>query len=75
MFIENNILATQRLITEYERHSNIIIGVDFDDTINDTFNKGHVNIPVLVDVLILTVHFVYGQLTKTNLRFELYGKN
>lgn len=51
MFIENNILATQRLITEYERHNNIIIGVDFDDTINDTFNKGHVNIPVLVDVL------------------------
>lgn len=51
MFISNNKLASLRLIDEYEKHSNIIIGVDFDDTINDTFNRGHVNIPELVSML------------------------
>lgn len=51
MFLADNKLASLRLIDEYERHSNVIIGVDFDDTINDTFNRGHVNIPELVSML------------------------
>ena len=51
MFIKNNELASERLIAEYEKHNNIIIGVDFDDTINDTFKRGHENIQTLVDIL------------------------
>ena len=51
MFLADNKLASLRLIDEYEKHQNIIIGVDFDDTINDTFNRGHVNIPELVSML------------------------
>ena len=51
MFISNNELAVTRLISEYERHKNIIIGVDFDDTINDTFERGHIGIPGLVAML------------------------
>lgn len=51
MFLSNNELAVTRLISEYERHQNIIIGVDFDDTINDTFERGHKQIPILVGML------------------------
>ena len=51
MFLSDNKLAVTRLISEYERHQNIIIGVDFDDTINDTFNRGNLGISVLVGML------------------------
>jgi len=40
MFLSSNELAITRLIEEYKRHNSLIIGVDFDDTINDTFNRG-----------------------------------
>ena len=50
MFCTDNKLATDRLIEEYNRHGNIIIGVDFDDTINDTFNRG-INTSLLVGML------------------------
>lgn len=40
MFLKNNEFAIERLISEYKKHNNLIIGVDFDDTIHDTFNRG-----------------------------------
>lgn len=50
MFLSNCELASKRIIDEYTKHNNIIIGVDFDDTIHDTFDRG-LNYKGLVAVL------------------------
>lgn len=49
--IKNNDFATTRLISEYDKHSNVIIGVDFDDTIHDTFNRGFKHFKALIVLL------------------------
>jgi len=36
----NQLAATSRLYTEWKKYNGIIIGVDFDDTINDFHEKG-----------------------------------
>ena len=51
MFIKDNTLTTARLVTEYLKHDNIIIGVDFDDTIHDTFSRGLHHINELISIL------------------------
>ena len=51
MFIKDNTLATARLVTEYLKHNNILIGVDFDDTIHDTFSRGLHHIAELISIL------------------------
>lgn len=51
MFIEDEDLACFRLVNEYTKHNNIIIGVDFDDTIHDTFNRGLLNTGELISIL------------------------
>ena len=42
--------AAERLYAEYTKHGNLIIGVDFDDTIYDCHANGYV-FPVTIDVL------------------------
>ena len=52
MFIKSPQFAADRLISEYAAHKNIIIGVDFDDTIDDSVhNRGNTSIPYIVYVL------------------------
>lgn len=51
MFIKDSTLAIERLIEEYWKHNNLVIGVDFDDTIRDTFGRGLRNIEKLVKKL------------------------
>lgn len=51
MFVQDNKLATSRLIKEYEAHNNIIIGVDFDDTLFDTHDRKLQHISFLVGLL------------------------
>lgn len=43
MFIRNSLAAQQRLIKEYFKHNNLVIGVDFDGTLLDTFEEGDKN--------------------------------
>lgn len=42
--------AAERLYAEYTKHGNLIIGVDFDDTIYDCHANGYV-FPATIDVL------------------------
>lgn len=51
MFVQDNKLSTSRLIKEYEAHNNIIIGVDFDDTLFDTHDRKLQHISFLVGLL------------------------